>query len=161
MGQDGQVVFPCVPAGTITWSRDATLNDSDKSFTVPDGHVWQLLMIYTQITATATAGNRLLCASISNGTNELWSAVRSGNITAGQVASQVISPGNNSTAATSARTNLDGSNANAASTIDGSLPNPTFLPAGYIIRVRDTAAIDAAADDMTVDLYYIDYTVAQ
>jgi hypothetical protein len=32
------------------------------------------------------------------------------------------------------------------------LPNPCILPSGYKVRVYDSAAIDAAADDMTVGI---------
>ena len=37
---------------------------------------------------------------------------------------------------------------------------PLLLPAGYSIRVLDTAAIDAAADDMVVQAMVIERTPA-
>jgi len=32
-----------------------------------------------------------------------------------------------------------------------------MLPAGYVLRVLDSAAIDAAADDLVVVVHYIEY----
>ena len=39
---------------------DVGADDSNKTFTVPDGQEWQILWVYVQYTSTATVGNRQL-----------------------------------------------------------------------------------------------------
>lgn len=141
--------------GTPKWVRDATLNDSDKSFTVPAGKIWDMRSIDGLILATAAVGNRVLIITITDGTDVLWVSNYTGSIAAsqygfisanvaqGSTTTNLVPPWNNPTL-----------NVNVA--VQSPLPNH-ILPAGYVIRVYDRAAIDAAADDLTVVLHYVEY----
>lgn len=136
--------------GTPKWTRDATLNDSDKEFTVPAGKIWDLKAIVSTLTATATVGNRLMQNVITDGTNEVIRTQRTASITASQVSIFRVTVGEGATGAVG--NGFQGAN---VSTLDA-LP-ALILPAGYVIRVYDSAAIDAAADDLTVVLHYVEY----
>ena len=137
--------------GTPTWVRDAALNDSDKSFTVPTGKIWVLKYIRGELTATATVGNRILMVNITNGTSVVYTRWAGTNIAATQVG--II------------EMHFDSFSDEFA--IDSLVPTSTVargigvcsmvLPAGYVVRVLDNGAIDAAADDLTVVLHYVEY----
>lgn len=134
--------------GYPRWVRDATLNDSDKSFTVPTGKVWELHHVKMSLTATATVGNRPMTIAITDGTNELMRN-QPVNVAASQTGTVIMV--------------FDGSVAYAATALF--LANvgtqcsfgKAVLPAGYVVRCYDSAAIDAAADDVTVVLHYTEY----
>ena len=131
--------------GTPKWVRDAALNDSDKTFTVPAGKVWLMRAIYNKLVTTATVGNRLLSVMFApDGTNaETWFS------------------GPNHAASTTQRYRMsfegvtDDIVVNDGGVIMG-FP-VMVLPAGATIRIYDSAAIDAAADDLTVVLHYVEY----
>jgi hypothetical protein len=142
--------------GTPRWVRDATLNDSDKPFTVPAGKIWKLIGIWIDFTASGVAGNRILQVNITNGTDNIFIGPKSAAIATGVVAEYVLFKDYNvfNTLATNAPWLANGGTANIASIA----PMPElYLPAGYVVRAYDYAAVDAAADDMTVVLHYIEY----
>lgn len=141
--------------GTPTWNRDATANDSDKSFTVPEGKIWDLKFVIIEIICTATVGNRILDLSITDGTNVIFTSPPSASITASQYG-QLATFRTLGYGGTTARRRLDNINGNVNVELDPPLPD-LILPAGYVIRARDAAAVDAAADDMTVILHYVEY----
>jgi len=132
--------------GVPTWVRDATLNDSDKSFTVPVGKIWKMNGIYYLLAASATVGNRVPKISIApDGTNYLaWftglavaaSATATGMMTFDGITDDFV---------------------NMFTISQGVMP--VILNAGSVIRVWDNAAIDPAADDLTVVLHYVEYDV--
>jgi len=138
--------------GTPVWERDATANDSDKSFTVPTGKVRRYLTIAAQLVCTATVGNRSLRVNITNGTDLVYQFMHSGNITASQNGALYIeSPG-------STGTQIRYGPGTATPSVGKQETMPELiLPAGYVIRVYDSGAIDAAADDLTVVLHYVEY----
>lgn len=153
------IVFPAPGAGEIKWLRDATLNDSDKTWTVPAGHVWELLDIEVAITCTATVGNRSLRFYITDGSDNIVYASRAtGNIAASQLGALKLYPGAAYSTTTAAYVALTGAAANIV-TVDP-LPN-VLVPAGYKIRIFDAGSIDAAADDMVVVMHYKDYALKQ
>ena len=127
--------------GTPTWVRDATLNDSDKSFTVPTGKVHDLKFVYVQFAATATVGSRTVAVVITDGTNEVLRCTAGSQVTASATARFIFG-----------QTTMDGYTGTTSEPLPGCL-----LPAGYVVRVYDVSAIDAAADDMTVVLHYVEY----
>lgn len=132
----------------VTSQRDATANDSDKTFTVPAGTLWWIHGILIDYSATSTVGNRSAVAHFRDTADNLILAARySSNITAGQ--NRIIS------------FHTGGANAtgNISKHVLAGIPNRLILPAGYDVRVHDAAAIDAAADDMTVALLYDQFTV--
>jgi hypothetical protein len=140
MGRE-KVVARTTPAGTPTRTRDATLNDSDKTFTVGANRRQRMVSIFVDITTTVTAGNRIITIAFGDGTNEI---LRQANLTA-VVASS-----------TNAYIRFAVGNPYAASATNAYVPLPAdfWLSAGYTIRVYDANGVDAAADDMTVVLYY-------
>ena len=138
--------------GTPKWTRDAALNDSDKSFTVPVGKRWAVASVVAQLTATATVGGRVVVCTITDGTNIVWVSPRVG-AAASATAGLLLGQGHNPS--TAARTSL--AITNDTNTNVAELPIGMVLNAGYVIRVYDSAAIDAAADDLTVVLHYVEY----
>lgn len=152
-----KVVNLGMPAGTPKQIYDATANDSDKSFTVPAGKVWDLTEVDAEIVCTATVGNRTLQIIITDGTNNRFLTIPTAAITASQQGRAVLTNAASSTTAFGMRRLDNSGNDNQISTHP--LPKPYYLPAGWVIRVYDSAAIDAAADDLTVQLRYTEYDV--
>lgn len=118
---------------------DSTANDSDKSFTVPAGEMWKLMYANVKLVTSADVGNRQLRFAVTdpNG-NEV------GYISAGAVQAASL---------TRSYGFLQGIYRETAF-IDGMIQIPIpidlYLSAGSTIRFYDSAAIAAAADDMTV-----------
>ena len=133
--------------GTPKWTRDANANDSDKSFTVPTGKVWDMKLIRMRLQTTATVGNRLLLISIAaDGTN--YNTFFNSGIVAASQDNNYLAGFNNITDDLAVQ----------IFNISQGFPQ-MILPAGAIIRIYDSAAIDAAADDLTVVLHYVEYDV--
>lgn len=141
--------------GTLKWIRDATLNDSDKSFTVPAGKVWDVLNINYELIPSLTVGNRQMAIYLSSGGAVVWTSHVSATVAAATPCNGRF--GQNIPADT---TNLIGrmDTYGFASTVSIAGPLPKMLlPAGSVIRVSDYKAIDAAADDLVVTLEYVEY----
>lgn len=141
--------------GTPKYTRDSTDNDSDKSFTVPTGKVWELKFVEAVIGTSATVGNRAVQLSISNGTAYVHMAAPSGSVAASNSGAflwttDIALVGNATQRYKITDTNI------ATVGLTDYIPT-MILPAGYIINVKDKAAVDAAADDMTVVLHYVEY----
>lgn len=118
---------------------DAAANDSDKSYTVPDGEMWKLLYANIKLVTTATVGNRQIRMSVLDAdANEV------GYISAGaaQAASLTRNYG--------FMQGIYRETAFVDGMIQVPIPMDLYLPAGYTVRFYDSAAIAAAADDMTV-----------
>lgn len=129
--------------GTPKWARDATLNDSDKLFTVPPGKCWVVTSVRMHILTSATVGNRVVNIIYNyDSTNVGW---------------QVYFP--NIPASTNVHyAGVAGIGGMTATFNLGLLALPwVVLPAGATVRVYDSAVIDAAADDLTVVLHYVEY----
>ena len=92
--------------------------------------------------------------TITDGTNTLWVSPRSGSLAASQVGFVRFYFGYGGAEGSTATTGLTTANANIANY--GPLPD-FILPAGYVIRIYDVAAIQPAADDLVVVLHYIEY----
>lgn len=128
------------PAGQLRIISDAALNDSDKEMVVPAGKTWEVLAVFASLVASATVGNRRLAVEIQDPADAVLARISAGAV---QVAS-----------ATTGYTFAPGV-ADQAATVNGHLQTgiPALqLPAGCGVRVLDAAAVDAAADDMTVRL---------
>jgi len=136
------------PGGTPKYTTDAATNDSDKTFTVPAGKVWDMRHIYVKLVNTATVGNRNLVMQISDGTTIFVYRYDTAVSTASQTSELEVSFMGGAAAAAVIATGV-------RHTV---LPiSPLILPAAYTIRIWDANAIDAAADDLTVVLHYIEY----
>ncbi len=141
--------------GRIVHLRDATLNDSDKNIiTVPTGKIIEPLWLIAEIYCTATVGNRNLLMTISNGANVIFVSGSSGAITASQNGQLRLHFNTSVGAYTTATYSLvlAGINASRSEGVPRML-----LPAGYIIRIYDITAVDAAQDDLTITMEYLEY----
>lgn len=156
---DGIIVFPSVPAGIIQFPIDDTANNSDKSVTLPAMRIGHLRHIHGEITATATVGNRLLWIVITNGTKTIWTSPKTTAIAASQVGVIEAYPGAVYTTTAASVPTLAGATPNVALRVP--LPPDLLLKGGYVIRIYDSAAIDAAADDLTTVLHYVEYSAVQ
>ena len=61
---------------------EETLNDSDKTFTVPAGAEWELMTIYVELTSTGTAGNRQMAIQFLDSADDVIGQVRAGAVQA-------------------------------------------------------------------------------
>lgn len=129
---------------TIKHIRDATANDSDKTvLTCPANKVIEILSVHIVLTSTATVGNRQILARVQDDTDTLVGDFHAGAVqAASNTYHYVYGPGVY----------------RETSFVDGSIqcpfPRETILLPGWDLRVYDSAAIAAAADDMTVDVVY-------
>jgi hypothetical protein len=117
---------------------DTDANDSNKSFQVPDGKKWKVLYGKFSLVSTATAGNRTMVLDVVDDASNILYSIRSLNVQAASV-TEIYSIGQFGDVSESvAGVHL--------------LPIPTnfFLLEGYFLRVRDSAAIDSAADDLSL-----------
>lgn len=132
-----------VPGGRFVVTRDATLNDSDKTvLTVPAGKKVKLQEFHVSYVASAVVGNRTLTIQYTDGANVIFQKTWGINQPANQTYPYCGYIG----------ANFDVVNA------PFSLPLPdVMLLAGYTVRIWDSAAIDAAADDMTTVIQYAQY----
>lgn len=119
---------------------DATANDSDKTFTVPAAKQWEIMFVTARLVTTATVGNRLLRMEIGDGTNlfwfKNWGAVQAASVTRDYYAGAGLPDDSAFDAGGRIRMLHE--------------PRGIVLPAGWTVRILDSAAVDAAADDMTV-----------
>lgn len=141
--------------GTPKWVRDATANDSDKSFTVPAGKIWKLQYVLFQLSASATVGNRYLRLTLSDGTNEMYSSNVTAAIAASAKGALLMQFG--SGAVGSSALGLLGTPATTLTSSTETVHADVILAAGSIIRVLDIAKIDAAADDTVFIVHYVEY----
>lgn len=129
--------------GTPTWTRDAAANDSDKTIlTVPAGKIAEIRSLSVALTSTATVGNRNILIEIGDGTNVVGRYTVNVNQAASLTYYYDFTPGMTRFA--------------TAPYLQNNIP-ASILLAGYTVRVYDSAAVDAAADDMTVVLHYVVY----
>lgn len=122
---------------TPSLQSDTNLNDSDKTFTVPPATQWRIKSIWADFTSTAVVGVRQMTVEIQDGAANVLARIKVG---ATQIASlnyfYLFSP--HVTELTAVR---------ATYYLTTIMPE-WVLPATYVIRVYDSAAIDVAADDM-------------
>ena len=124
---------------TPTVQADTTANDSDKTFTVTTGEIWQVQTIYVDYTSTATAGNRQLVVQFRDDSDNIVGEARAGATQAESL--QYFY--------TFSLTGADMTSVRDTDQLSVGLPLMT-LQSGYDIRIFDNNAVAAAADDMTV-----------
>jgi len=121
---------------------DETVDDSDKTFTVPASTEWEILSIWVELTSTATVGNRQLCIAIRDDSDDVILQVRAGAVQAASLTRYyTFAPG--VTELTAFRD---------TDYLSTAFPAGLVLPAGYDVRIYDKTAVDAAADDMVVQV---------
>ena len=128
---------------------DEAANDSDKSITVPAGYEWRIKWIWVELASTAVVGNRNMEIQIQDAAADVIARVVAGIVQAASLTRHYLFAPYVTELAAFRDTNY-------LSTI---MPE-WVLPAGYVVRVWDNKAIDAAADDMVVQMMVEQRTVA-
>jgi len=120
-------------------TSDVTANDSDKSFTVTADYEWILQSIFVDITTTATVGNRQITVEIQDDSANVIAIIKAGTVQAASLQRYY----------TFAPQLPDLTGFRDTSFLETPLPE-LILDEAYVVRVYDSAAVDAAADDMDV-----------
>ena len=141
MGGFDDRVIQAVTTGieSIVQSADAALNNSNKTVTVPANKQWFVKSIYAKLISTATVGNRQLDVNITDDSDNVLLKYKAGAVQAASLTEEyVFAPSHPQETGFTANVMLR------------ALGENIVLPAGYKIRIYDSAAIDAAADDLTI-----------
>jgi hypothetical protein len=118
---------------------DVAANDSDKTFTVPALTQWRIKSIWCDFTSSAGVGNRQMTIEIQDGAANVLGRVKAGIVQAASLTRYYLfAP--HVTELTAFRD---------TSYLTTIMPEWT-LPTTYVVRVWDSAAIDAAADDLII-----------
>lgn len=124
---------------SIKHAIDADANDSDKAIVVPDGEMWQLDWLHVTFVSTATVGNRQILLSLYDNADVLQADWHAGAVQAASLTRHyMFQPG------------IYRETAFVNGEIQVSIPRKLVIPSGWYLRVYDSGAIAAAADDMTV-----------
>jgi len=119
---------------------EVSLDSSDKTITVPASTVWEISSIMLSLITTATAGNRQVAVLFTDGSDNVVMEIRAGAVQAASLTRYyAIAPGL-----------PDLTSFRDTNYLSTPLPAGIILPAGYKIRMYDKAAIDAAADTLSV-----------
>src|SRR3972149_4756849 len=122
----------------IVQQADAALNDSDKTLTVPAGKAWAVKSVYASLVSTATVGNRQLDVLVTDAADNIVAKFVAGAVQAASLTREyVFAPEHPQETAFTGGVMLR------------ALSGDMVLPAGYKVRVSDSAALDAPADDLT------------
>jgi hypothetical protein len=127
---------------TVTLIADETADDSDKTITVPASTEYQVLTIYIEYTSTATANDRQIQINFLDGAGDVIGQIRPNVVQAASLTRYYM---------------IGPSLANGVAFYDTDhiqtpMPPTIFLPATYAIRIYDNNAVDAAADDMILQV---------
>ena len=124
--------------------RDSDASDSNKSWTVPANELWKITRACVGLVTSATVGNRVFTLQEEDADGNVLQKLVSGNV---QAASATVS-----------YCCLQGI-FRETSVVNGSIqvpiPEDFFIPGGHVVRVWDSAAIDANHDDMIVNFQYM------
>jgi len=132
------VITEPIPKNIIQIS-DVTLNDSDKTFTVPSGKQWRLLYGAVTLVSTATMGNRQVGIRFEDADgNIVWRFLANATQAASLTEHYILNP-----------------NADDVSEATGNrhvlpIPRESWLPENFRVHILDTIVVDAAADDLTI-----------
>ena len=127
----------------VSLLSDETLNDSDKTFVVPADTEYQILWIWVEFSATATVGDRQIVIEVQDtGADVIAQWARAGVVQAANlVRFYLFAP---AVADLTGFRDLD--------FLSTPIPPTSFLQAGDILRIYDNNAVDAAADDMIIQM---------
>jgi hypothetical protein len=118
---------------------DDTANDSDKSWVVPSKRTWKINWLHVILVTTATAGNRQVTVEIQDADSNVLM-----HLVAGTVQAASLTRHYGYLQGIYRETSFVGDE------LQVPIPQDLYLAPGYTLRVYDSAAVDAAADDMTV-----------
>jgi len=136
--------FTQLQPGHLRLISDVAADDSDKTLTVPATAFWEILWISASLASTATAGNRNMRVAVANPAGTVIDTIDADSV---QTASgtEYYHWGYFGAAVETPATHHY-------------IPLPTtILPASYTIRIYDSAAVAAAADDLTVNMLVVEY----
>lgn len=120
---------------------DEGLNDSDKSITVTASYEWKIQWIWVEFTSTATVGNRQMVIEIQDNAADVIFQMRAGLVQAASLTRYYLFAPMGAEIVTFRDTDF----------LYVPMP-PIHLPASYVIRIYDNNAVDAAADDMIIQM---------
>lgn len=131
---------------TVTSQRDADTDDSDKIFTVPSNHIWELLYIWCELVTTGTAGNRTMLLDVQDDNDSIMARFTIGVVIGANLTRDWtwISGGYEEQSV-------------IENTIMIPIGGPLILPEGWDVRIYDANAVDANADDLTIALTYLEH----
>lgn len=129
-------------------SAEEAANDSDKSFAVPASTEWIIKSIWVELITTATGGDRQMEIQVQDDSADVIMSMRAGIVQAASLTYTYLFAPN--VADLTVLRDVD-----YLSTLIPEL----WLPAAYVVRVFDNNAVDAAADDMVVQIRYASRTV--
>lgn len=132
--------WPVTDTWVPTLLAEEVADDSDKSFAVPASTQYQVLWIWVELTSTATVGNRQMTIEIQDSAADVIGRWKAGAVQAASLTRNYCF----------APSNADLTAFRDTTFLMTPIAPTLLLPAGYIIRVYDSAAIAAAADDMVV-----------
>ena len=116
-------------------------NDSDKSFTVTASEEWEIQSVWVELITTAVVGDRQMVVEIQDASADVIGQFRAGIVQAASLTRYyMFAP------------NVEGLTAFRDTDYLCTPITPLCLPASYVIRVYDVTAVDAAADDMVVQM---------
>lgn len=122
---------------------DATANDSDKSWTVPNNELWRICYVHAILVSTATVGNRQIALEIKDESGNSLMHLEAGAVQAASVTRHY-----------GFLQGIFRETSFVSDELQVPLPIDCWLKPGWSLRVADDAAIDAAADDLTVSFVY-------
>jgi len=126
----------------VQLQSDVAVNDSDKSFTVPDREVWEIVGIFVTLISTATAGNREVKLEIQDG----------GSVVIAEFTARAVQAASLTRKYQFAPCLQNESSFASTDELQTAIPCNFEVNSAWVVRVYDAAAIDPAADDMTVQM---------
>jgi len=140
---DGKIEWSTEGPGLLVLNVDETLNDSDKTISIPTNVRWRPISLWCEYAATATAGSRNLRSILRDDVDDHIGALHSSlSIGASQSARIMIGEG---AAYVNPAADFEGESVRRT----GTFPRGS-LPQGYDIRIYDALAIDPTADDLII-----------
>ena len=131
------------PGFTPGLSAEETANDSDKSFTVPANTEWMIKSIWVELITTVSAGDRQMEIQIQDDSADVIGSIRAGIVQTASLTRYYLF----------ALGVADLTSFRDTDHLTTPIPE-LWLPASYVLRVFDNAAVDVAADDMVVQIRY-------
>ena len=129
-----------------TWEillvSDETLNDSDKTLTVPATYEYQILWIWIELATTATVGDRQIEIRLLDDAADTIGQFRAGVVQAASLTRYYMF----------AASLADLLGFRDTDYLMSPIPPTLFVSAGQAIRIWDNNAVDAAADDMIIQM---------
>lgn len=132
--------------GRLVLTVDEAANDSDKVIAIPTNVRVRPVSLRVELVTTATGGNRVMTEEIRDGSDDIILDWRWGNQAASiSVFYQLVKGGPPSEELHSTTATLERHWAGFGDLL---------LPQGYDFHIYDAAAVDAAADDMVIQMLW-------